>query len=622
MIEPNYLREAIDLRWAPFPPVPFPDETIGSIAARYHLHSCNFSQAKSRIELFGSSRITPNCSLPGHLLHFMAVVSGKTDLTALQQLSANHTLLPYHSFFSTDSQRAAAFKSMAGDGPVKSQLGLLASRFGGADELRFCKKCVELDIEKHGVAYWHRVHQLPLVRVCRDHGNPLFCYCISSLQRQRHVLVLPPPAHSKMFPIIQTPQHLMPRAQRFAQLSSSLLSANQEKVRFRRIYPAYLERIFLRNLANEHGRIHQTALAQQLREHHADFAFLGQLPASLLMADEALPWLACLLQRHDRRHHPVTNLLLIDFLFHDFDDFFDQVTKISQSDSIESVSEVVTTAQLCRQLLSVQTSSLLGTASETSIGSKDNGAIPLPPRYLTDAMHKALLQDLAQGKSIPAISQRFQTSDVSVYRILRMHPAVKAQRVKSIGHAERKSRRERFIGAITSANQANARSAAPRDYMWLWRNDKRWLDSVLKHRASGVIKKTKKIDWAARDFSLARQLQAVANDVRYLPGRPVRITIKELGRRVNRISWLEKFRAKLPIVSSLLETLIETTEQYQARRIQWAVAELTKQGKNVTRTAVQRLAGIGDRSSESIMVRINAYVDEAFIPKELAHAVL
>lgn len=45
--------------------------------------------------------------------------------------------------------------------------------FHGAVELRVCPYCRDEDIERGGVAYWHRAHQLPILHCCATHGVQL-----------------------------------------------------------------------------------------------------------------------------------------------------------------------------------------------------------------------------------------------------------------------------------------------------------------------------------------------------------------------------------------------------------------------------------------------------------------
>jgi hypothetical protein len=49
--------------------------------------------------------------------------------------------------------------------------------------LRFCPQCREDDIKSRGEAYWHRIHQVPGLRVCCHHGNPLHETAVMAVTR-------------------------------------------------------------------------------------------------------------------------------------------------------------------------------------------------------------------------------------------------------------------------------------------------------------------------------------------------------------------------------------------------------------------------------------------------------
>lgn len=54
-----------------------------------------------------------------------------------------------------------------GDGTI--QLGDLT--FQNEAMLGYCPTCVQHDVDRFGVAYWHRLHQLSIVRCCPEHGD-------------------------------------------------------------------------------------------------------------------------------------------------------------------------------------------------------------------------------------------------------------------------------------------------------------------------------------------------------------------------------------------------------------------------------------------------------------------
>lgn len=56
-------------------------------------------------------------------------------------------------------------------GDVRPTLSQLT--FDDSAVLCYCLACIEEDIGRFGVSYWHRIHQLPMVRCCPQHGRPV-----------------------------------------------------------------------------------------------------------------------------------------------------------------------------------------------------------------------------------------------------------------------------------------------------------------------------------------------------------------------------------------------------------------------------------------------------------------
>ena len=52
-------------------------------------------------------------------------------------------------------------------------VGLAQAASGGLCRWRICPTCIESDIARFGVAYWHRQHQLPVSLLCAEHGDIL-----------------------------------------------------------------------------------------------------------------------------------------------------------------------------------------------------------------------------------------------------------------------------------------------------------------------------------------------------------------------------------------------------------------------------------------------------------------
>lgn len=80
------------------------------------------------------------------------------------------TFLPGQVFFGELSDDELLSIVSAERTPTLSQL-----TFMGPAALKYCEQCVQEDFATHNVSYWHRVHQVPLVKVCPIHQVLLVC---------------------------------------------------------------------------------------------------------------------------------------------------------------------------------------------------------------------------------------------------------------------------------------------------------------------------------------------------------------------------------------------------------------------------------------------------------------
>lgn len=91
---------------------------------------------------------------------------------SINDVLANHTLLPYYTRFFEANKKQQVWKALrAGRGSGITSVRTLMT--DGTEGLKFCPNCYLLDTRKYGEAYWHRVHQIPLLGYCPMHKIPL-----------------------------------------------------------------------------------------------------------------------------------------------------------------------------------------------------------------------------------------------------------------------------------------------------------------------------------------------------------------------------------------------------------------------------------------------------------------
>ncbi|MER2512876.1 MAG: TniQ family protein [Nitrosomonas ureae] len=147
-------------------PVPLPDELFVSVLARLgRLNGVNDLREVAE-HLLGlkqcPSFIDAKLNLPDFCLRLGNAYGDPENL--LERLTA------FSARRSLGEIEDQAWKSLV-LGEECISLGELT--FFGVVELRFCPSCRESDIERGGVAYWHRTHQLPILHRCVIHGDRL-----------------------------------------------------------------------------------------------------------------------------------------------------------------------------------------------------------------------------------------------------------------------------------------------------------------------------------------------------------------------------------------------------------------------------------------------------------------
>ena len=155
-----------------FFPQPLPDESLYSLAVRYHRLAANSSYRLTSQELFGTYSRTCGSILPCCL---DALSQRLGEVYSVEELIERFTLLPLYRPFVNDAVYSAASIAMTGNygTGLKMSLGITASRFLKHTSFRYCVSCVREDTLNYGAAYWHRIHQAIGTCICPHHREGL-----------------------------------------------------------------------------------------------------------------------------------------------------------------------------------------------------------------------------------------------------------------------------------------------------------------------------------------------------------------------------------------------------------------------------------------------------------------
>lgn len=161
----------------PFFPTPYPDECFYSIFCRYYVRS-GISSPKVATEMFfgcDRSLLASTIYFPRKMERLDYWVSPDSGITG-KKLICEHTAYPYYSISHIKDvyqQMENVIQGGIAEGGIDSLIRRMISKskyVSTGQYLRYCPECAREDMRKYGEVYWHRLPQLPGVRVCPKHG--------------------------------------------------------------------------------------------------------------------------------------------------------------------------------------------------------------------------------------------------------------------------------------------------------------------------------------------------------------------------------------------------------------------------------------------------------------------
>lgn len=150
-------------------PAPYPDETLYSIIARYHMHTGNIYHKNTIDDLFGGETHIGITNAPFYIHRGGLYSKIKSVFKSVNDVIYNHTAYPTIVFFMTRSKKQEVLKLLKSKTPSKSGRSSLIHHISVDNYLKHCPMCMQNDISFYGETYWHRIHQIDGVMVCPIH---------------------------------------------------------------------------------------------------------------------------------------------------------------------------------------------------------------------------------------------------------------------------------------------------------------------------------------------------------------------------------------------------------------------------------------------------------------------
>jgi hypothetical protein len=564
-------------------PIPYPDELVYSVIARYHLRTNNESPKWTLREIYGTENVIPTVDLPSHLEEF-AMRSGLQGMCADDWIN-RHTFFPYYSPFLPQDrthQLRALMKSSNGSG-IHALVGITASTVDRLKQLRFCPSCYDEDIQRYGEPFWHRVHQLPGVFLCPEHQ--MILHEITEPLADRHGLtMLSISRHMfRSVPVIESlPNKLMEHLQGIAVDNRVLVQFSNPQSLFDMrevIFPKLSEQGYV-TVAR---RIRQQKLEEQLVQFYSP-ELLDLLESN--PKDRDYSWLALSTRKLRWAIHPLRQLLLIRFLYGSFSAFL--------SRSIIQDGPFGNGPWPCLNKAADHFEELVVKQCVVSRCS-DTGR---PVGTFTCSC------GFSYSRRGPDCSEenKFRRGRIKSYGPLW---TAKLRSCMQDGLSYRAAAKVLGVDTNTVIKYAQADMVEPVEEAPEFKPTK-----VRMKRTSTESRNTRKlrVDWEKRDLELSWMVESACKSILSEPYlKPIRITIALIGKRVGKLSWLEKHCDKLPVTTSILAHYVESVSQFQKRRVRWAAEQLAGQWP-IKQWKVEKLAGLRSDYSQEVADEINRYI--------------
>ena len=600
-------------------PEPYPDELFYSLCARFSDRMQYPSRWAVTRDLFGMEGTAAVIDLPSHLGFLANTLPPRHPCKSVDRLIDDHTFLPFYGPFQPVERLEFIRQDMIeSQGPSPCMhAGLNPCPIQRPAWLKFCPSCVEEDRKSFEECYWHRVHQVPGVEVCPVHNviledsevrayNSITPYEFVAAERAVQKTAI----HSSSFPA-SFHRHLLDIARDAAWLLNQRgLAAGPELLRCR-----YKLSLVDHDLATYSGIIKTNALIETFKAHYPPgFLTLVQCEVTEKFRQN---WMIRITRGTSQFQHPLRHLLLIHFLGHTAETFFELPTEFqpfgtgpwpclnyaSHHYGQPTIQECqITYTQQCHPLGTFACScGFVYTRTGPDQSTKDqfqahryksfgpvwdekletlwkepNLNLAQIAKQLGVDPHTAKRRAARLGLPFPPLggvinkNTKTMTSAENVF-----DPSLDSATVH-----ERRMEWLSIIQEYPEASRTWLHNKCPNLKRWLQRHDREWLEAHLppcKVPNHGRPKLPRsRVNWAERDVNLAGEVRTVVEHLRSVPGRPTRITFEAIGREIAQLKAVRSELDRLPLTSKVLSELVETHEEYIVRRVWW-VAGLYQQ---------------------------------------------
>jgi len=633
-----------------FFPTPYPDELLYSVFARYHVRSGNISMKATMNELFKTITMTAIVDIPCGINTLADNLPISFSYTA-EKLILGNTMFPYYTAFLSADKSETVKNAMKGNigGGIHTKLGIMASSIKVPGCLKFCPECNQKDYKKYGEFYWHRLHQIPGVLVCPTHRIPLQYSTVQPYRLNKHEYVAADQYNCRNISnktkyndkIIEKALLLARDTEWLIKNYKTVKKTNDIKTGCKNKYVSILKEI---GVASPNGRVYQKEFVDKFVQYYGE-DFLETVQSNIDLNSDS-NWLARIVRKHRNSFHPIRHLLLIRFLAGSPKDFFQKkycyspfgngpwpCLNIAAEHYRDFVIDKVNISHCCDTKLPVGTFecscgfiySRRGPDNSEDdlykIGRiKEFGAVWKEKLKQLVEIEKLSLREIARELNVDPKTVKKYTELLKLKTSRGTNSLKELDKINenysSISESEEtthyyRNKWRHLIKNFPNKTKTELRQKEPGIYIWLYRHDKKWFDE--NSPCFNINSQSdNRVNWEERDEEILIQVKKVTSEILNSTGKPERITVNNLGKRTGFLPLLQKHIEKLPKTKAFLNSIIETVEDYQIRRVKWAVIEIFSQDEVLKEWKIIRKAGLRPGYSKRIQSAIITEIEKYY----------
>lgn len=549
----------------PYFPAFYRDELLYSALGRWSRHAGVTSPSAAAEALFGNSHAVASFDLPGNL----AALADRLPIgygMSVDALISTGTLEPYYTAFCSLEVRESVRSAMrAGDvSGLHAKLGISASRVPRPKGPRYCLECLRDAAAAHGEYYWRRSHQLPGVVVCVEHGCSLTesPALFSGLSRHGYLVADPVSCpESGRRCVLDFQDAMLKPLVALSVASAKLLTDPPRPVPLDDWGRRYRDLARDRGLMLTPKRVDVRALVDGFRDR---FGCIASVVSCLDPRADDGGWLVSMLRAQRKSAQPLHHLATRLYL-----------EALPRPAGVRAAAGPFGPGPWpCRNPLAAHR----GEAVVQDLKWYRNKG-PIVGVFQCDCGYRYTRGIDGQGN---LGAPRYRSYGPMLAPVLRAAVS-RGETLRSLGRRLELDPKTVVMEALTLGLEIPWTCAGTRTC----RTTREPAARKTAHRRTS----RQLTDWTTRDREEVVRVRHAAGLI-LSENPPVRVTVAEVERRLGRRDWFRRRRLRMPVVTQVVAKLVEPLEEFQHRRLRWAVQRVLATGKNARAWKVLKIAGL------------------------------